>query len=149
MSATRRTVGVCPSHGLVEVTFEDCPVCGEAFTERFDVIRATGARSKDPSTSKLAALAAEPTFETDRGKVLDAIRAAGEDGLTAREAERVTGTPGVWRRVSELKQGGHIHAVGERRDPATHKAGQVFVVTAQAPAPAPATPTAGDQMGLL
>lgn len=105
-----------------------CMHCGEPVTGPFEVVRATGARSSDPDTSKLAALANEPRRGTQRAKALDAFRRAYPYALTAAEVESYTGIKGVWKRISELKQGGHIVQVGTRRNPGTGQDAETFTI---------------------
>lgn len=108
------------------------PGCAHWLTdaEEFDVVRAVGARSSDPSTARRAALAMEPRLETQRGQILAAFRDVGR--LTAREACRVAGIPDGWKRVSELEQGGHLVVVGETLDPDTRMPARVFAATGEA-----------------
>lgn len=106
-----------------------CPLCNAPLGPAFEVVRAMNARNSDPATAKLVALQNEPKRESQRGRALAAIRGAGMHGLTAHEVERETGIDGIWRRISELKQGGHIVAIGTRTDPTTGAGGDVFRTT--------------------
>jgi hypothetical protein len=106
-----------------------CPLCNAPLGPAFEVVRALNARNSDPSTSKLAALQNEPRREGQKGRAVAAIRGSGMRGLTAHEVERQTGVKGIWRRISELKQGGHIVAVGTRVDPETGADCDVFRAT--------------------
>lgn len=112
--------------GMVRRFCPDCPapLVGAAF----EVVRATGARSSDPDTSKQAALANEPRRGTQRAKALDAFRRAYPHALTAAEVESFTGIKGVWKRISELKQGGHIVQVGVRRNPGSGTDAETFTI---------------------
>lgn len=107
-----------------------CPNCIVPMGEPFEVVRAVGARRSDPDTSKLAALKNEPRRGSQRARILEAIRLSGARGLTAREAERRSGVGEAHKRVSELKQGGHIVAQGTRADEQTGAEGEVFVAMA-------------------
>lgn len=103
-------------------------VTGAGLSEAFEVVRAQAHRTTDPDTSRLAALQAQPRIGSQRARVLDRIRSSGIYGQTAREVEQATGIERAGRRVSELKQGGHIVATGDRReDKRTRAFGEVFV----------------------
>lgn len=123
---TRWEVRLCPEHGVQEhhsrgfccVGVSNGPPgtwCGRELSEPFGVVRAVGARTSDPDTSKLAALQHEPRKGTQRARVLAEIRVC-KGGLTARQVTQLTGIEGAWKRVSELKQGGHVVIVGQRLD---------------------------------
>jgi hypothetical protein len=130
----RWKVRECPDHGVMGGTTR-CRTCFRDLGDEFEVVRATGARRSDPETSKLAALQNEPRRGSQRAAVLDAIRDAGPAGLTAREAAWATGIEGAWKRVSELRQGGHIVKIAERADPETKALGEVYAVPVRPPLP--------------
>lgn len=105
-----------------------CDACGTRLdVPTFEVVRATAARSKDPSTSKLAALRQEPRSGSQRRRALEAFKEAYPGGLTAGEVETRTGIKGVWKRISELKQGGHIAVIGQRPNPDTGQEAEIYV----------------------
>lgn len=89
------------------------------------------ARADDPSTSQRAALDALPRVGSQRRAAYEAIRAAGDRGMTYDEVEEATGISGVWKRISELKQGGWVTVAGERLIPATGSHGDVYVATSK------------------
>jgi hypothetical protein len=108
-------------------------MCGRWLTtSRVEVVRAGDARTVDPDTSKLAALRQQPRSDSQRGRILAYLRTAGP--CTAREIEAGTAINGAWKRVSELKAGGHIHPAGTRFDEETRT--DVTVFAAGAPQPA-------------
>jgi Helix-turn-helix domain len=112
MEQQRWTVRWCEQCGIVwppAITL--CHFCAGRLDRRpmIDVIRATNARSGDPSTSKLAALRQEPRSGSQRARILEFIRTHGP--VVSREIEEQLGIRGAWKRVSELKQGGLIHEV--------------------------------------
>lgn len=92
-----------------------------------DENRPGGARSTDPSTSRRAALDAEPRTGSQRRAALDAIRSSGQRGMTYYEVEVATGVDGIWKRLSELKQGGWIEVAGQRLVEATGSEADVYV----------------------
>lgn len=141
MAVERWAVAVC-SQGHVaasmsEVTPMRCPFCGRRREDAFEVVRAVSARSSDPSTSKQAALAIEPKVGTGRAIALNAITSAGLHGLTAREVVYVTGRDGIWKRISELKQGGHVVVVGQRTDEDSGLKADVYVAATLVGGPTP------------
>jgi hypothetical protein len=87
-----------------------------------------GSRATDPSTSDKAYLKVKPKLGTARDRVLRAIEGRAGYGATAKELTTLTGINGAWKRVSELKQGGHIFELGTERD-----GGKVFVGRRYAP----------------
>jgi hypothetical protein len=88
-----------------------------------------GSRRTDPSTSQKAAFDAAPRTGTQRAVALRAIASAGGQGMTYWDVERATGITGVWKRLSELKQGGWIKVIDTRAIPATGSDGEVYAVT--------------------
>jgi hypothetical protein len=93
------------------------------------------ARSSDPATSHQAALDAWPRAKSQRSKALAAIIFARTIGMTYAEVEIATGINGVWKRLSELKQGGWIKTTGHTRlVPATGSQADVYVATNKATA---------------
>lgn len=139
MTIDRWTVRECEVHGLLVKPWEDsrhagrlcCPICYRTVSEPFDVVRAVGARSSDPDTSRLAALRHAPRSGSQRARILDALR-FGDYALSARQIEMVTGIKGAWKRISELKQGGHIVEAGVEHDPVTNMEVTVYALAAQA-----------------
>jgi hypothetical protein len=63
-------------------------------------------RNTDPNTSRLAAFNVFPKTESRRHVLLHALNRVWPDGLTQDEAAIETGIVGVWKRLSELHQGG-------------------------------------------
>lgn len=123
----RWTVRACPEgHGLTGPNAERCPVCFRDLTDKFEVVRAVGARGTDPDTSKLAALRQEPRSGTQRARILHALLHYGP--MTARKVSETTGISGAWKRLSELKQGGHIVEHGEEFDQETGTEVTVYAV---------------------
>jgi hypothetical protein len=108
-----------------------CERCAQVLGDEFEVVRAAAARRSDPTTSKKAGAMNAPGRDSLRGRALEAIRLSGERGLTAREVQTKTGIEGIWKRISELKQGGYIRATGTRTDPGTGAESDVFVVTSR------------------
>lgn len=75
-----------------------------------------GARGTDPSTSKRAATLAHPRVGTHRFRVLEVLALhADRGGLTSEEIGLMTGINGVWKRCSELHDGGFAYTEGERK----------------------------------
>jgi hypothetical protein len=147
MHTTRWTMRKCPNCETLSRANEIwCTECHGDLNPHDDieVVEAAAARTTDPDTSKLAALRAQPRVGSQRDRILQAVRRAGSAGLTAREVERLTGIDRAGRRVSELRQGGHITARGTRKDPVTKAEGEVFVIPFYAGTPAPAVDTGPD-----
>jgi hypothetical protein len=69
----------------------------------------------DPDTSKLGAFDAYPRSGTHRLLALDVVWGHRFDGVTYEDVERITGVRGIWKRLSELKQGGWIIPKGTRK----------------------------------
>lgn len=111
----RWTVVECDAHGIRSIGSERCQ-CRPAGAS-FEVVRAIAARTADPDTSKRAALRQAPRSGSQRGRILDALREHGP--MSSREIEEQTGIAGAWKRVSELKQGGHICELRIERDDQT------------------------------
>ena len=88
-----------------------------------------GARSSDPSTSHKAALDALPRTGSQRFRALQAIAAASPAGYTYEEVQQATGIEGVWKRLSELKQGGWIRVIGQRKIQSTGSDGDIYALT--------------------
>jgi hypothetical protein len=75
-----------------------------------------GFRSTDPDTSRQGAFDAYPRTGTQRSRALDVVwdnHLIG--GATYEDVERKTGIRGVWKRLSELKQGGWVRTQGTRK----------------------------------
>lgn len=87
-----------------------------------------GFRSDDPETSRKAALDHYPRAKTQRHQALLAV-ARSEGGATYADVERITGINGIWKRLSELEQGGWIFPAGTRLIEETGSEGQVYIVT--------------------
>lgn len=93
------------------------------------------ARTSDPTTSHQAALDAWPRANSQRHRALMAIICASAIGMHYAEVELATGINGVWKRLSELKQGGWIKTTGyTRRVAATGSQADVYVATNKATA---------------
>lgn len=93
-----------------------------------------GFRRTDPDTSRQAALDAYPRASTHRRYALNAIIRSGATGMTYYDVEKDTGINGVWKRLSELKQGGFIKHDGDRVRvvPKTGSNAEVYVATKKA-----------------
>lgn len=87
-----------------------------------------GVRATDPETSRQSSMKLIPRSGTVRRKVYDCVLAAGERGATWHEVEQRTGVGGSWKRLAELKQGGHVVVAGTRRVPSTDSMASVYVV---------------------
>lgn len=77
--------------------------------------RLPGFRGGDPSTSRKAALDAYPRSGSNRFAALRAVWSLRQHGATYEDVGGVTGINGVWKRLSELKQGGWIESRGTRK----------------------------------
>lgn len=90
-----------------------------------------------PATSLEAAQSLAEQVTGLRLRVLDAVRAAGDEGLTAEEVERATGLGGntCRPRLQELREAGLVVRT-ERRRP-TRSGRQAFVHVAGEPPPVP------------
>lgn len=73
-----------------------------------------GFRSSDPDTSRKGAIDAYPRTNSQRWKALIEIAKSGDVGLTYAEVELKTDVNDVWKRLSELRDGGWIKESGER-----------------------------------
>jgi hypothetical protein len=104
----------------------ECPYCHEHFTP--DLEGRGQARATDPATSHAAA---QITVRrgSQRWKVLEAVKAAGEYGATSWELVEATGIPytSLTPRIGELKRGGLI-TVTDRRRPSQAGVDQEVVV---------------------
>lgn len=89
------------------------------------------ARATDPGTSRRAAFDAYPAAHTRRWTILHVVARAGERGMTQSEVANATGIAGVWKRLSELDQGGWAVPSGEERKGEAGSAQRVYVVTAK------------------
>lgn len=144
----RWQVRECPTHGIVAVSYDNCPMCWTpTLSEAFEVVRAVGARTADPDTSKLAALRQAPRSESQRGRILAALRDYGE--MTSRQIEEHTGINGAWKRVSELKQGGHIREVRTTHDTETNTDVTVYGIAPVQPRLMDVDTTETEQLTLL
>jgi hypothetical protein len=131
VSITRWTVRKCGCGLLWPVSEAWCQNCMSNLfpASEIEVVEASNVRSTDPDTSKLAALKNEPRRGTQRARVLEEIERSGLDGLTAKQVEERSGLKGAWKRVSELKQGGHIVDIGERDGGTVFATARYFAVT--------------------
>lgn len=88
-----------------------------------------GARTSDPDTSKQAARSVVASAANLRGAILR-MMVKSDRPMTPAEIEAAVGKCGLWRRVTELRQGLYIELTGERRVSDTTGASQrVYVVT--------------------
>lgn len=76
-------------------------------------------RRNDPDTSRDAAQKVKRTLSVMHRRVLDAVRAAGERGVTGGELEKAPafadcGSSSVRKRLSELHQLGRLRDIGRR-----------------------------------
>jgi hypothetical protein len=75
-----------------------------------------GFRSSDPDTSRQGAFDAYPRSGTHRLRALDVVwRRRAFGGATYEDVETATSIKGVWKRLSELKQGGWVRVEGTRK----------------------------------
>ena len=88
-------------------------------------------RETDPSTSKRASFDHLPRAGSQRKMALNAFLHAYPGGLTQSEVERRTNIQGVWKRISELHQGGWIINSGLRMGP-NGSDQQVYIATEKA-----------------
>lgn len=88
-----------------------------------------GARRSDPDTSQRAKLDAMPRTGTHRHRALLAIVQAGSRGMTYAEVEDAIGVTGIWKRLTELREGGWVLIDGERRVQRTGSDAQVYKAT--------------------
>lgn len=79
------------------------------------------ARTTDPATSHTAARLVQPKRGTIASQLLAIFRAY-PNGLTPKEAATYANIEGGWKRVSDLKNAGHIRGTGAVRD-----GGEVYV----------------------
>lgn len=92
----------------------------------------TQARATDPATSRAAAVDNQKRV-THRERILRVIAEAGQHGLTQDEVRRLTSIPQPWKRISDLKDDGHIKVLldpwGEpvTRTLESGRKGQVYV----------------------
>jgi hypothetical protein len=91
-----------------------------------------GFRSTDPETSRKAAIDAFPRTKSQRLKALLFIARQGDKGATYAQVEAETGIHGIWKRLSELKEGGWIEVAREAVIPETGSLGSVYVATSKA-----------------
>jgi hypothetical protein len=83
--------------------------------DRPDTNALPGYRGSDPSTSRRGAFDAYPRSGSKRAKVLAAIIRSGDHGATYDDVLQMTNIEGCWKRISELKQGGWVDVVGQRK----------------------------------
>lgn len=100
--------------------------------ERPDRNAVGGARGGDPDTSKKAAFDIYPRSGSYRHRALLAVARAGARGATYDEVADATGIEGVWKRLSELKQGGWLTTSGHRKVGSTGSDADVYVLTPKA-----------------
>jgi len=94
------------------------------------------ARNFDPDTSHEAGHSIErregtTTSLRPRTSKHLALAAIAVMPRTANEVVRATGKPGIWKRVSDLKNAELIEPVSKRRDPVTKEANTVWTLTGQ------------------
>lgn len=113
--------------GRMALTLED-------LKQEFDIVlpdpqknELPGFRKGDPDTSRRGALDAFPRTGTQRAAALMAI--AHSRGLTYYEVQQATGISGIWKRISELKEGGWIEVIGQRFIPETGSEADVYRIT--------------------
>jgi hypothetical protein len=90
-----------------------------------------GFRADDPSTSQKGAIDAYPRSGSQRWTALTVI-ADSPYGMTYMDVEVRTGIKGIWKRISELKEGGWVTTKGTRNIPETGSDGDVYVATPKA-----------------
>lgn len=73
-----------------------------------------GFRGGDPDTSRKGAIDVYPRSGSHRHAALLSIARSGAKGRTYAEVEEDTGIKGIWKRISELKEGGWVVPFGER-----------------------------------
>jgi hypothetical protein len=88
-----------------------------------------GFRHSDPNTSRKAAFDVLPRTGSQRLRALQAVAVASPGGYTYEEVEQATGISGVWKRLSELKQGGWIRVIGQRKIESTGSEGDIYALT--------------------
>lgn len=91
-----------------------------------------GFRSSDPETSRKGAIDAYPRTASQRWKALIEISKSGDQGLTYAEVELKTDVNDVWKRLSELRDGGWIEESGERVVKGTGSMATIWKVTPKA-----------------
>lgn len=91
-----------------------------------------GFRSSDPDTSRKGALDVYPRSGSQRWKALIAIAKSGDHGLTYAEIELKTDVNDVWKRLSELRDGGWIKESGERVVKGTGSMATIWKITPRA-----------------
>lgn len=94
--------------------------------------RRGGSRNSDPDTSKRGGVDVYPRSGSQRWMALMAIAVAGDRGATYGDVEDATKIRGVWKRISELKQGGWIETSGTRVIEETGSEGDVYILTDRA-----------------
>lgn len=95
-----------------------------------DTPRVAPARRGDPSTSQEAADLVRPKKAHEA--LLRAMRSADGEAWTGKrmaEAAGITGQASWWKRVSEIKQAGHIAPVGTERSPDTGRKVETYRLT--------------------
>jgi hypothetical protein len=87
---------------------------GDKTVREYEEDKLAGFRGSDPDTSRKGALDVYPRASSYRHKALIAIAKSGDKGMTYEEVEHATGINSVWKRLSELRDGGWIYEAGER-----------------------------------
>lgn len=91
-----------------------------------------GFRGSDPDTSRKGALDVYPRSASYRHQALIAIAKSGDRGMTYEEVEEKTGINSVWKRLSELRDGGWIYEAGERVVKSTGSQATIWKMTQKA-----------------
>lgn len=81
--------------------------------ERPDQDSLGGFRKGDPGTSAKGAVDAYPRSGSQRWKALLGVASRGSEGATYEVVAMITGVQGIWKRLSELKDGGWIEVIGQ------------------------------------
>ena len=90
-----------------------------------------GFKANGSDTSRNGAIDAYPRSGSQRWKALLCI-AKSPNGMTYMEVEHATGVRGIWKRISELKEGEWVEANGERFIPETASLGDIYFATDKA-----------------
>lgn len=91
-----------------------------------------GFRGSDPDTSRKGAIDVYPRSGSYRYKALIEIAKSGDQGLTYHQVEEKTGLKSVWKRLSELRDGGWIYEAGERLVQTTGSMATIWKITPKA-----------------
>ncbi len=91
-----------------------------------------GFRGSDPDTSRKGALDVYPRSASYRHKALIAVARSGDRGMTYEEVEQKIGINSIWKRLSELRDGGWIYEGGERVVKSTGSQATIWKITPKA-----------------